>query len=57
MIFIQQVPYGHPLEFRPNWGVWDGAGRRRFAPAFLGQEPIEFGMQRWAQAIRNAVGR
>jgi len=55
LIFIQQIPYGHPLEFRPNWGVWDGARASALRPAFLGQEPIEFGMQRWAQAIRNAV--
>lgn len=55
MVFIQQVPYGDPLEFRPNWGRWDGTRAASLRPAFLGEEPVEFGMQRWAQAIRSAV--
>ena len=57
MIFIQQVAYGHPLEFRPNWGEWNSARNAALQPAFLGEEPVQFGMEKWAQAIRNAIGQ
>src|SRR5690606_14380625 len=57
MVFIQQVAYGDPLEFRPNWGEWNDARVGALRPAWMGQEPVLTGLQRWAQAIRNAISR
>ena len=54
MKFIEAIPYGHPLEFRPNWGEWDGQ-RSLLNPAWYGEMPVEQALANWGQAIENAV--
>lgn len=54
MKFIEAIQYGHPLEFRPNWGEWDGQ-RGLLNPAWYGEMPVEQALANWGQAIENAV--
>lgn len=54
MKFIEAIPYGHPLEFRPNWGEWDGT-RNLLNPAWYGDMPVEQALENWGRAIENAV--
>lgn len=54
MKFIEAIPYGHPLEFRPNWGEWEGQ-RSLLNPAWYGEMPVEQALANWGQAIENAV--
>jgi multiple sugar transport system substrate-binding protein len=33
MTFIRSIPYGHPLEYRPNWAAWTATRAANLRPA------------------------
>lgn len=56
MKFIQSIPYGHPMEFRPNWGEWgDNSKRGVLNPAWYGEAPVEQVLEDWSRVIEAAV--
>lgn len=56
MKFIQSIPYGHPMEFRPNWGEWgDNSRRGVLNPAWYGEATVEEVLANWARNIEAAV--
>ena len=47
--YIASMEFGHPLDFRPNWGEWSAAREAELERAFLGKIPVR-------EALRNADG-
>ncbi len=45
--YIASMEFGHPLDFRPNWGEWSAAREAELERAFLGEIPVR-------EALRNA---
>ncbi|MGI6148472.1 MAG: sugar ABC transporter substrate-binding protein [Firmicutes bacterium] len=51
-VYIRAIQYGHPLDFRPNWGEWSAAREAELEPAFLGQMPVRDALKNAAQAVQ-----
>lgn len=54
-VFIDQIPYTDPLEWRPRWFDWDAARNKALAPAWQGKTPVETAMLQAAEAIQRIV--
>ena len=46
-VYVRSMEYGHPMDFRPNWGEWSAAREAELERAFLGEIPVR-------EALRNA---
>lgn len=54
-VFIESVQYGDPMEFRPRWGDWTNARTATLGPVWRSEQPPEYGLKAWADAIRAAL--
>lgn len=57
MVFIESIPYGDPLEFRPLWGEWEPIRWTNLSPAFKGEESVANAVIKAARAMQVIVDK
>lgn len=56
-IFIESIPYGDPLEFRPAWSEWEPARWSALTPAMDGRESVANAVIKASEAMQVIVDR
>ncbi|NLL48146.1 MAG: sugar ABC transporter substrate-binding protein [Firmicutes bacterium] len=54
-VYVRAMEFGHPLDFRPNWGEWSAAREAALEPAFLGQMPVREAIKDAIQAVQEVL--
>lgn len=56
-IFIESIPYGDPLEFRPVWGEWEPVRWSALTPAMDGRESVANAVIKASEAMQAVIDR